>query len=206
VNLKQPFLSAVPSGTVIAQGDKLYVRGTAEGKPNNLMLYIFGPNFFQDFSITVEDDGTYEKKIDISSSMSSNQYFVVVQHPMYNGVFDAVLVKEQSGNYQYFKIQNTTTGGSQQGSFVVWGNNKLQGSQAAGSKFTITGTTNLAVDDQILVEVMSSSFTAVDKTSTSTTSGVSQTTKVVAGEGADNTCWSSMLTRPTGSLTSTRSK
>ena len=226
VNLKQPFLSAVPSGTVIAQGDKLYVRGTAEGKPNNLMLYIFGPNFFQDFSITVEDDGTYEKKIDISSSMSSNQYFVVVQHPMYNGVFDAQLVKEQNGDYQYFKIMNSTTGGSQQGSFVVWGNNKLQGSQAAdaltkmiddaniddiytkltftvaapwirianpgdqaaGSKFTISGTTNLAVDDQILVEVMSSSFTAVDKTSTSTTSGVSQTTKVVKGD-TDNT-WS----------------
>ena len=226
VNLKQPFLSAVPSGTVIAQGDKLYVRGTAEGKPNNLMLYIFGPNFFQDYSITVEDDGTYEKKIDISSSMSSNQYFVVVQHPMYNGVFDAQLVKEQNGDYQYFKIVNTTTGGSQQGSFVVWGPNKLQGSQAAdaltkmiddaniddiytkltftvaapwiritspgdkavGSKFTISGTTNLAVDDQILVEVMSSSFTAVDKTSTSTTSGVSQTTKVVKGD-TDNT-WS----------------
>jgi PGF-CTERM protein len=62
------------------------------------------------------------------------------------------------------------------------------GDQAAGSKFTITGTTNLAVDDQILVEVMSSSFTAVDKTSTSTTSGVSQTTKVVKGD-TDNT-WS----------------
>ncbi|MCZ0861270.1 PGF-CTERM sorting domain-containing protein [Methanocorpusculum sp. MG] len=226
VNLKQPFLSAVPSGTIIAQGDKLYVRGTAEGKPNNLMLYIFGPNFFEDHSITVEDDGTYEKKIDISNSMSSNQYFVVVQHPMYNNNFDAMLVDE-SDDYKYFQIVNSTTGGSQQGSFVVWGDNKLQGSQAAdaltkmiddaniddiytkltftvaapwirinspgdqaaGSKFTISGTTNLAVDDQILVEVMSSSFTAVDKTSTSTTSGVSQTTKVVAGEGSDNT-WS----------------
>lgn len=224
VNLKQPFLSAVPSGTVIAQGDKLYVRGTAEGKPNNLNLYIFGPNFFEDHSITVEDDGSYEKKIEISNTMSSNQYFVVVQHPMYNGVFDAVLVKNADKSYQYFKIDNQTTGGSQQASFVVWGNNKLQGSQAAdaltkmiddaniddiytkltftvaapwirinnpgdqavGSKFTITGTTNLAIGDQILVEVMSSSFTAVDKTSTSTTSGVSQTTKVVAGEGADN--------------------
>ena len=229
VNLKQPFLSAVPSGTVIAQGDKLYVRGTAEGKPTSLKLYIFGPNFFEDHSITVEDDGTYEKKIDISNSMSSNQYFVVVQHPMYNNNFDAQLVDASTPtkDYKYFQIVNTTTGGSQQGSFVVWGDNKLQGSQAAdaltkmiddaniddiytkltftvaapwirinnpgdqaaGSKFTITGTTNLAVDDQILVEVMSSSFTAVDKTSTSTTSGVSQTTKVVAGDGADNT-WS----------------
>ena len=224
VNLKQPFLSAVPSGTVIAQGDKLYVRGTAEGNPNNLMLYIFGPNFFEDHSITVEDDGTYEKKIEISSTMSSNQYFVVVQHPMYNGVFDAELVKV-SDNYKYFTTAAGTSGSEL--SFVVWGENKLQGSQAAdaltkmiddskiddiytkltftvaapwiritspgdkavGSKFTITGTTNLAVDDQILVEVMSSSFNAVEKTSTSTTSGVTQTTKVVAGEGADNT-WS----------------
>ncbi|HJK76813.1 MAG TPA: hypothetical protein O0X03_04245, partial [Methanocorpusculum sp.] len=29
VNLKQPFLSAVPSGTVVAKGDKIYIRGTA---------------------------------------------------------------------------------------------------------------------------------------------------------------------------------
>ncbi|MCQ2356247.1 MAG: PGF-CTERM sorting domain-containing protein, partial [Methanocorpusculum sp.] len=63
------------------------------------------------------------------------------------------------------------------------------GDQAIGTKFTISGTTNLAVDDQILVEVMSSSFSAVDKTSTGSTSGVSQTTKVVADEDGDNT-WS----------------
>ena len=227
VNLKQPFLSAVPSGSVIAQGDTLYVRGTAEGNPSTLMLYIFGPNFFDDYTVTVEDDGTYERKIDISSSMSSNQYFVVVQHPMYNGVFDAKLAVSDDEKTKYFYIQNSTTGGQQQGSFVVWGQNKLQGSQAAdaltkmiddaniddiytkltftvaapwirienpgdqavGSTFTISGTTNLAVDDQVLVEVMSSSFTAQDKTSTSTTSGVSQTTKVVAGEGTDNV-WS----------------
>ncbi|MDU9376334.1 hypothetical protein McpSp1_09410 [Methanocorpusculaceae archaeon Sp1] len=227
VNLKQPFLSAVPSGTVIAQGDKLYVRGTAEGKPANLKLFIFGPNFFEPYTITVEDDGTYEKKIDIGSSVSSNQYFVVVQHPMYNGVFDAELKGSKDDNYMYFQIQNSTTGGSQQASFVVWGANKLQGSQAAdaltkmiddaniddiytkltftvaapwirinnpgdqavGSKFTVKGTTNLAVGDQILVEVVSSSFTASDKTQTNTNSGVSQTTKVVAGDGADN-AWS----------------
>ena len=227
VNLKQPFLSAVPSGSIIAQGDTLYVRGTAEGNPSTLMLYIFGPNFFDDYTVTVEDDGTYERKIDIGSDWASNQYFVVIQHPMYNGVFDAKLAVSDDGNTKYFYIQNSTTGGQQQGSFVVWGPNKLQGSQAAdaltkmiddaniddiytkltftvaapwirienpgdqavGSKFTITGTTNLAVDDQVLVEVQSSSFTAQDKTSTSTTSGISVPTKVVAGEGTDNV-WS----------------
>ncbi|HJK79041.1 MAG TPA: PGF-CTERM sorting domain-containing protein, partial [Methanocorpusculum sp.] len=229
VNLKQPFLSAIPSGTVVAKGDKIYLRGTAEGDPNSLMLYIFGPNKFVSETITVEDDGSYEKKLDIGSDWSSNQYFVVVQHPMYNGVFDAKLNTADANN-QFFYIDATnSTGGIQgaQSSFYVTGNNKLQGSnaadaltkmidssniddiytkltftvaepmirvnnpgdQAAGSSFTISGTTNLAVDDQILVEVMSSSFTATDKTSTDVTSGVSQTTKVVAGEGTDNT-WS----------------
>ena len=223
VNLKQPFLSAVPSGTVVAKGDDLYVRGTAEGEPNDLKIYIFGPNKFVPYSVSVEDDGTYEKKITIGSDWSSNQYFVVIQHPMYNGEFDAILNETASEDYFYIKDAK----GGEQASFYVEGTNKLQGSNAAdaltkmidsaniddiytkltftvaepridivnpgdqgvGTKFTISGTTNLAVDDQILVEVVSSSFNAVDKTSTSTTSGVSQTTKVVAGEGADNT-WS----------------
>ena len=221
VSLKQPFLSANPSGTVVAKGDKIYIRGTAEGNPNSLYLYMFGPNYYEKYSVSVETDGTYEKKIEIPSSLASNQYFVVVQHPMYNGVFDA---EEKDG---VFKIVNTTTGGSQQASFVVTGPNKLQGSQAAdaltkmidsaniddiytkltfnveeawirinavgdqatGTKFTISGTTNLAVDDQVLVEVKSSSFDVTDKSSTSMTSGVSQAVKVVKGDGTDNV-WS----------------
>ncbi|MCZ0863112.1 MEMAR_RS02690 family S-layer glycoprotein [Methanocorpusculum vombati] len=239
VNLKQPFLSAVPSGTIVAKGDKIYIRGTAEGDPSTLMLYIFGPNKYQRESITVEDDGTYEKKLDIGSEWASNQYFVVIEHPMYNNEIDVKQVYYDNQNevvpdklgsvYTTLEIKNfgNTTAGTAglQASFVVEGTNKLQGSNAAdaltkmidsaniddiytkltftvaepwikivnpgdqalGSKFTITGTTNLAVDDQILVEVVSSSFNAVDKTSTSTTSGVSQTTKVVAGNGGDNT-------------------
>jgi PGF-CTERM protein len=63
------------------------------------------------------------------------------------------------------------------------------GDQTLGSKFTITGTTNLVADDQILIEIVSSSFNAVDKSSTSVTSGVSQTTKIVANEGGNGT-WS----------------
>ena len=221
VNLKQPFLSAVPSATVVAKGDKIYISGTAEGNPSSLYLYMFGPNYYQKYSVSVESDGSYEKKIEIPSTLASNQYFVVVQHPMYNGQFDAY---EKDG---VFQIDPATTGGSQQGSFVVTGANKLQGSQAAdaltkmiddaniddiytkltfnveeawirinavgdqatGSTFTISGTTNLAVDDQVLVEVKSSSFDVTDKSATSMTSGVSQSVNVVAGDGTDNV-WS----------------
>ena len=238
VNLKQPFLSAVPSGTVVAKGDKIYIRGTAEGNPSTLALYIFGPNKYVKDSITVEDDGTYEKKLDIGSEWSSNQYFVVIEHPMYNGVIDVdqvyyngntVVTDKADSTYTTLEIKNfgNQTNVGLQASFIVEGTNKLQGSNAADAltkmidsaniddiytkltftvaepwinienpgdqgvdtKFTITGTTNLAVDDQILVEVVSSSFNAIDKTSTSSTSGISMTTKVVAGEGTDNV-WS----------------
>ena len=108
VSLKQPFLSAVPSGTIIAKGDDLYIRGTAEGEPDSLNIYIFGPNKFKPDSVNVEDDGTYEKKIKIDSDWASNQYFVVIQHPMYNGDFDAKLNEENSGA-MFFYIANAGT-------------------------------------------------------------------------------------------------
>ena len=130
VNLKQPFLSAVPSGTVVAKGDKIYIRGTAEGDPSTLMLYIFGPNKYVRDTITVEDDGTYEKKLDIGSEWSSNQYFVVIEHPMYNGVIDVNEVDYST--YKTLEIKNFGANQSEvglQGSFVVEGTNKLQGSK-----------------------------------------------------------------------------
>ena len=225
VRLMKPFLSAVPSGTVVAKGDKLVITGTAEGDPNSLKLYIFGTNYFHPESISVEDDGSYEKEIPIPSGLASGQYFVVIQHPMMNGAFDADL-KGSEGN-RYFEILNVGQGGTAQSSFYVEGNDKLTGSQAAdsltkmidsaniddiytkltftvsdpwiaiegpgdqamGTTFTISGTTNLAVDDQISVEVTSSSFTAAEKTQNTGTSGVTVITKVVAGDGVNNV-WS----------------
>ena len=225
LRLMKPFLSAVPSGTVVAKGDKLVITGTAEGNPSTLKLYIFGTNYFKDHSITVEDDGTYEKEVPIDSDLASGQYFVVIQHPMMNGAFDAAL--DSDGNGQYFEIKNVGPGGAAQSSFYVTGNDKLTGSQAAdsltkmidsaniddiytkltftvsdpwiaidgpgdqamGTTFTISGTTNLAVDDQISVEVTSSSFNAAEKTQNTGTSGVTIMTKVVAGDGVNNV-WS----------------
>ena len=144
VNLKQPFLSAVPSGTVVAKGDKLYIRGTAEGDPSTLMLYIFGPNKYVRDTITVEDDGTYEKKLDIGSEWSSNQYFVVIEHPMYNGVIDVNEVDYST--YKTLEIKNFGANQSEvglQGSFVVEGTNKLQGSNAADALTKMIDSANI---------------------------------------------------------------
>ena len=225
VSLKQPFLSATPSGTIVAKGDDIYIRGTAEGDPSKLQYYIFGPNKFETGTISVEDDGTYEKKLTIGSDWASNQYYVVIEHPMYNGVIDVKDSGLVSGKRTLY-IENAAGEGNQS-SFIVEGQGRLQssnaanalttmidnaniddvytkltftvdeprititnpGDQATGTTFTISGTTNLAVGDQIIVDVQSSSFTAVDKSSTSITDGVSVTTTVVAGEGTDNV-WS----------------
>ena len=226
LRLMKPFLSAVPSGTVVAKGDKLVITGTAEGDPSTLNLYIFGTNYFLPDSITVEDDGTYKKEVTIDSNLASGQYFVVIQHPMMDGAFDALLSDKSSGD-RYFYIPNVVNGQGDQSSFFVEGNKRLTGSQAAdsltkmidsaniddvytkltftvsdpwiaidgpgdqamGTTFTISGTTNLAVDDQISVEVTSSSFTAAEKTQNTGTSGVTVMTKVAAGDGVNNV-WS----------------
>ena len=132
VKLMKPFLSAVPSGTVVAKGDKLVITGTAEGDPSTLELYIFGTNYFEDHSISVEDDGTYKKEVPIDSDRASGQYFVVIQHPMMNGEFDAKL--NGSKDNRYFEILNVGPGGTAQSSFYVEGNDKLTGSQAADSR------------------------------------------------------------------------
>ena len=63
------------------------------------------------------------------------------------------------------------------------------GDHQVGDKFIINGTTNLAVDDQILVQVTSSSFQPTDKTQSGEFSGSTGTVKVVAGEQGFNT-WS----------------
>ncbi|MBU3833409.1 MAG: PGF-CTERM sorting domain-containing protein [Candidatus Methanocorpusculum faecipullorum] len=226
VSLKQPFLSAVPSGTIVAKGDTLYITGTAEGDPSSLMLYIFGPNYYHKESISVEDDGSYEKKFDVPSTMASNQYYVVIEHPMYNDAIDVHEGTNDAGA-KILYINNANVSEGMQSSFVVEGQGRLQSSNAAnalttmidsaniddvytkltftvtepriditnpgdqgvGTTFTISGTTNLAVGDQITVDVQSSSFEATDKTSTSVTDGVAVTTKVVAGDGTENV-WS----------------
>ena len=216
ISLKQPSLSATTSGTIVAKGDNIYIRGIAKGEPSKLQYYIFGPNKFDTGSISVKDDGSYEKKLTIGSNWASNQYYVVIEHPMNNGEIDVHDSGIVSGKRTLY-IKDAYGNNNTQSSFIVEGQGRLQsldalnaltkminstniddiykeltftvaepwikitnpGDKALGSKFTISGTTNLAVDDQILVEVMSSSFSAVDK----------KTIKVVAGEGTDNT-WS----------------
>ena len=55
------------------------------------------------------------------------------------------------------------------------------GEKQVGDKFTIVGTTNLAIDDELLVEVTSSSFKPTTKTQSGEFSGATGTVKVQKG-------------------------
>lgn len=114
--------SACPSGTIVAPGGTLHIRGTAAGNPGTLKMYLFGSNYFTAEDIFVEeDDGSYDKKFDVPADLSPNQYFAVIQHPMYNDEFDVKLNSDGT----YFCASTS------QDTLVVKGNNKLQGVQAA---------------------------------------------------------------------------
>ncbi len=60
------------------------------------------------------------------------------------------------------------------------------GDRHVGDKFTITSTTNLAVDDDVLCQVYSSSFKPTDKSQSGEFSGATGTVKVTKGTGGLN--------------------
>ena len=60
------------------------------------------------------------------------------------------------------------------------------GDHNVGDKFTISGSTNLAADDDLMIEVTSSSFKPTEKAQSGEFSGLSKAVKVVPGSGGNN--------------------
>ncbi len=83
-------VAATVSPSTVAQGDKIFINGTAEGQPASVAIWILGKNFVFKHTETVNVDGSfsYEVRQDTTNSMNSGQYFVVVQHPGTNGIYD----------------------------------------------------------------------------------------------------------------------
>ncbi|MDO9034820.1 MAG: MEMAR_RS02690 family S-layer glycoprotein, partial [Methanoregula sp.] len=230
--IKKPFVSATASQSTVAQGDKILITGTAEGQPTlGVMIWVLGKNYptaITDVKTqSVNADGSF--KYEISGTSTKNlypgQYFVVVQHPMQNNVFDVKAVTE--GANVVVKNMQLNVAGQTAGTnvFTLLGASSLQGSDAAealvqginspnvddtytklqflvevpvitiapvgdkhvGDKFTISATTNLAVDDEVLVQVYSSSFKPTQKSQSGEFSGATGTVKVKKGTSGMNT-------------------
>ena len=226
--IKKPFVSATATQSTVAQGDRLFIIGTAEGQPNSVAIWILGKNYHNRATETVNSDSTfkYEVKQTDTQNLYSGQYFVVVQHPMQNDVFD-IDISPQNPDWVIDRILGTNASTGQSPNTVIFklaGPGSLQGSDAAealvqginqpyiddtytklqflveepvitivpigdkhvGDKFTITAFTNLAVDDEILVQVYSSSFKPTQKSQSGEFSGATGTVKVQKGDTGMN--------------------
>jgi len=223
--IKKPFVSATASQSTVAKGDKIFITGTAEGDPSAVMIWILGKNYPQNAngvgteSVNADGSFSYEVKGTTTETMYAGQYFVVVQHPMQNDVFDVSMC-----DATHVCNLQMTAGAAGQQIFTLFGAGSLQGSDAAealvqgindpnvddtytklqflieepviridpigdkrvGDKFTITAQTNLAVDDEILVEVYSSSFKPTQKSQSGEFSGATGTVKVTKGDSGMN--------------------
>lgn len=216
--VRKPTLSAEVTPKNAARGDEIIVAGSAgTDSASGVMVWIFGKNYVLVKQVSVDDDASYELKLTRgdTGNLADGQYYVVVQHPMYNNQFDVW----KSGDLVVgtYPVYGNTK-------FKVQGSGSLQSSEAAtalinaindpsvddlyvqnsfiieapyisitniprkavGDMVTVTGTTNLAVGNEILVEVLSSSFKPTDKVAPGTFSGSSSVVKVVDGGQSAN--------------------
>lgn len=214
IQLRQPDLSIGTTSLTAAKGDYIHIAGTASGNPAGVAIFIFGTNYYERITTPV-DNSRYDYKMYLPESMSSGQYYIIVEHPMYDGKFGVIQIT--SGDQTILAIPSVN--GGTQSSFVVEGPNRLQGSQAAnaliqmlnspyiddiyttmkltvqdtyitidpignqetGTPFTISGTTNLAPNNQLLIEITPTSFTPGDKNQQTSASGISGTVTIIAG-------------------------
>ncbi|WP_265582533.1 MEMAR_RS02690 family S-layer glycoprotein [Methanofollis aquaemaris] len=227
VYLKKPFLTLDDVASRVARGDELKVTGVAEGKPSDVHVWVFGKNYRMiDGTESVEDDGTFEFTLerDQTDELTTGQYFLVIQHPMTDGVFNVrpATAKEVADsdldNPTDYVIRDATGGlidlgklpASEAATALIDALNSQNcddtyakvsfqvedariiidaiGDQAIGTKFTITGTTNLAVGDELQVDVSGASFGPSEKTQASGFSGDSGQVTVEAGD--DYNKWS----------------
>jgi PGF-CTERM protein len=233
--IKKPFVSATASQSTVAKGDRIYITGTAEGDPSSIQIWILGKNYAVKATEAVNADASfkYEVRQETTKTLYAGQYFVVVQHPMQNDIFDIDQCGTGTGPTgctaltcpnSVCNMQQAKNTPNSQSIFTILGAGSLQGSDAAealvqginsanvddtytklqflieepvininpigdkrvGDKFTITAQTNLAVDDEILVQVYSSSFKPTQKSQSGEFSGATGTVKVTKGDSGMN--------------------
>jgi hypothetical protein len=131
INLKKPTLSAIISQPSVAKGDILYITGYAEGDPSELAIWIMGKNYANRYTTPVDAGSAFDYEItrQDTESMSSGQYYVIVQHPMQNGKFDIVL--NSDGSISNMMLGNESSGGTR--IFQFTGSGSLQGTDAAAA-------------------------------------------------------------------------
>ena len=135
VVIKKPFIQANTSSSTVTKGERFYITGTAEGDPNVVAIWVFGENFYRYYLETVDDNMVFSKKIEATTTadMEIGEYFIVAQHPMYNGILDIApsnTLDDPVGDTSVRDLITPSEGLSYTTLFWVKGEDALQGSNA----------------------------------------------------------------------------
>lgn len=111
----EPWLfTATPDSLNVQKGDEVVITGTAENTGGYLRYYAFTDNYTISRLFNINADGTY--KINFSTEhFTADSCFVIIQHPMYDGIFNIAPVQIPSLNNRVYILQNNTakpTGGN----------------------------------------------------------------------------------------------
>jgi len=205
--LGDPTLTTKLSGIKVARGDRLIIDGVATGSPDVVQIWLLGENYrLMGNMATVGDDGVYTFYLDRAdtANLATGNYTTIVQHPMKNGMFDVFSLYQPSpyciGNSWSVDIVNLGALSAADAVAAIvemlnspncddihvdsvftledpWILIDEIGDRPVGDHFFISGTTNLAEGNMLIIDVAG------------TTSSVSGTTEVVRGEDGVNT-WS----------------
>ncbi|WP_421909290.1 hypothetical protein [Methanolacinia petrolearia] len=136
--IKKPFITMQLSEPVIKRGEELTITGTAEGNPHFVAVWVLGYDYWNGaetgsmVTVVPEDDSSYEYVLsgDETAKMEDGEYYVVVQHSMYNDEFNVVTEPASSGDGIVVTGFGTTDQKSI-GSFYISGDYALRGADAA---------------------------------------------------------------------------
>lgn len=82
------YLSATVQQSAIVQGENISITGSAKGSPApGVAIWMLGNNTVMYDIVQVDTDSDFEYKVP-TNTLPDGNYSIVVQHPMYNGVFD----------------------------------------------------------------------------------------------------------------------
>ena len=216
--LKQPFISIIEAPEVIVKGEKAEFIVNAEAA-NEIQWYLFGTNFFNASKPlnTKVDDTTNQFKFELNDAftktMDEGQYFMVIQHPMYDEKFNinatGTTIQLIDGNEKtpLFNVFDRQTANAAQAlcdaldtqniddmyvkySFFVVGEDEsftlseIPTTIAQGETLTISGVSTANAGEYVTVEMISTAFAAVPKETVGSAAFIAVTTQI-----ADDGTW-----------------
>ncbi len=87
--IRKPFITATVSKPVVEAGEGFSISGEAKGQPApGVAIWIFGDSYVNYSTVNVNGDTVFFKEItgETTAHMPPGEYYVVVQHPMYDDI------------------------------------------------------------------------------------------------------------------------